>query len=76
MWCVFIVLPGTPRQQISDLCNGNHIAQKQLEKKIGISAFQLSRIVSGETRIVSSDILIGSAKEFKISTDYILACPK
>ena len=34
--------------------------------------FQLSRIVSGETRTVSSDILIGVAKEFKVSTDYIL----
>lgn len=29
-------------------------------------------IVSGETRTVSSDILIGVAKEFKVSTDYIL----
>ena len=32
----------------------------------------MSRIVSGETRTVSSDILIGVAKEFKVSTDYIL----
>lgn len=37
-----------------------------------VSASQLSRIVSGETRTVSSDILIGVAKEFKVSTDYIL----
>ena len=28
--------------------------------------------VNGETRTVSSDILIGVAKEFKVSTDYIL----
>ena len=32
----------------------------------------MARIVSGETRTVSSDILIGVAKEFKVSTDYIL----
>ena len=32
----------------------------------------MSRIVSGETKTVSSDILIGVAKEFKVSTDYIL----
>ena len=51
---------------------GNHITQKQLAKKIGVSASQLSRIVSGETKTVSSDILIGVAKEFKVSTDYIL----
>ena len=67
-----MALPGTPGQRISDLCNGNHITQKQLAKKIGVSASQLSRIVSGETKTVSSAILIGVAKEFKVSTDYIL----
>ena len=34
--------------------------------------FPVGRIVSGETKTVSSDILIGVAKEFKVSTDYIL----
>ena len=67
-----MALPGTPGQRISDLCNGNHITQKELAENIGVSASQLSRIVSGETRTVSSDILIGVAKEFKVSTDYIL----
>lgn len=67
-----MALPGTPRQRISDLCNGNHIKQKELAEKIGVSASQLSRIVSGETKTVSSDILIGVAKEFHVSTDYIL----
>ena len=56
-----MALPGTPGQRISDLCNGNHITQKELAEKIGVSASQLSRIVSGETRTVSSDILIGVA---------------
>ncbi len=67
-----MALPGTPGQRISDLCNGYHVSQKQLAEKIGVSASQLSRIVSGETKTVSSDILIGVAKEFKVSTDYIL----
>ena len=31
-----MALPGTPGQRISDLCNGNHISQKQLAKKIGV----------------------------------------
>lgn len=57
-----MALPGTPGQRISDLCNGNHISQKQLAEKIGVSASQLSRIISGETKTVSSDILIGVAK--------------
>lgn len=67
-----MALPRTPGQRISDLCNRNHITQKELAEKIGVSASQLSRIVSGETRTVSSDILIGVAKKFKVSTDYIL----
>ena len=46
--------------------------KKNLQRRSAFSASQLSRIVSGETRTVSSDILIGVAKEFKVSTDYIL----
>lgn len=66
------LLPGTPGERISDLCNGRHISQKELAKRIGVSAPQLSRIVSGETKTLNSDILIAVAKEFKVSTDYIL----
>lgn len=67
-----MALPGTPGERISDLCNDYHITQKELAEKIGISASQLSRIVSGETKTVSSDILMGVADVFKVSTDYIL----
>ena len=66
------LLPGTPGERISDLCNGRGISQKELAKRIGISAPQMSRIVSGETKTVNSDILMAVAKEFKVSTDYIL----
>ena len=66
------LLPGTPGQRISDLCNGNHLTQKELAKRIGISAPQLSRIVSGETKTVNSEMLIAVANEFKVSADYIL----
>ena len=67
-----MALPGTPGERISDLCNSRHITQRELAEKIGVSASQLSRIVSGETKTVSSDILIGVANVFKVSTDYIL----
>ena len=66
------LLPGTPGERISDLCNGRGISQKELAKRIGISAPQMSRIVSGETKTVNSDILMAVAKQFKVSTDYIL----
>ena len=67
-----MALPGTPGERISDLCNDYHITQKELAKQIGVSASQLSRIISGETKTVSSDILMGIANVFKVSTDYIL----
>ncbi len=67
-----MALPGTPGERISDLCNDYHITQKELAKRIGVSASQLSRVVSGETKRVSSDILTGVANAFKVSTDYIL----
>ena len=66
-----MALPGTPGQRISDLCNGNHITQKELAEKIGVSASQLSRIVSGETRTVSSDILMGVAGIDRLHTGLV-----
>ena len=42
-----MALPDTPGQWISDLCNGCHISQKELVKKIGI--FPLS-VESGRQR--------------------------
>lgn len=56
----------TPGQQIADLCKDYGISQKELSEKIGLSAPQLSRIISGKTS------LIGIAETFKVSTDYIL----
>lgn len=67
-----MALPGTPGERIFDLCNDYHITQKELAKRIGVSASQLSRIVNGETKTISSDILMGVANVFKVSTDYIL----
>ena len=57
---------------IMEVCGGGACLWLYPEHPDSVSASQLSRIVSGETRTVSSDILIGVAKEFKVSTDYIL----
>ena len=70
-----MALSGAPGQRISDLCNGNHITQKELAEKIGVSASQLSRIVSGETRMVSSDILIGVQRNLRCRQTIYWACP-
>lgn len=65
-------LPGTPGDRLADLRSSKGWNQKELAQKIGLSASQVSRIESGETKSVSSDILVKLAKEFKVSTDYIL----
>ena len=62
----------TPGQRIADLCKDYGISQKELAEKIGLSASQLSRIISGKTTTISSEALIGIAETFKVSTDYIL----
>lgn len=62
----------TPGQRIADLCKDYGISQKELAEKIGLSAPQLSRIISGKTSTINSDALIGIAETFKVSTDYIL----
>ena len=62
----------TPGQRIADLCKDYGISQKELAEKIGLSASQLSRIISGKTPTINSDALIGIAETFKVSTDYIL----
>lgn len=63
--------PELPNRGFQNLCSGRYNSKKKLAKKIGIFPSQLSRIVSGETKIASSDILIGIAKEFKVSMDYV-----
>lgn len=62
----------TPGQRIANLCKDYGISQKELAEKIGLSAPQLSRIISGKTPTINSDALIGIAETFKVSTDYIL----
>ena len=39
----------TPGQRIANLCKDYGISQKELAEKIGLSAPQLSRIISGKT---------------------------
>lgn len=65
-------LPGTPADRIVDLRTSKKWNQKELAERIEIAASQLSRIENGETKTISSDILVKLAREFGVSTDYIL----
>ena len=59
-------------QRIQDLRENRFMTKRELAATLGISESQLSRIENGKTATVSSDILAGLAKEFDVSTDYIL----
>ncbi len=65
-------LPGTAGERIADLRSVKGWNQKELAKRMELAPSQLSRIESGETKNISGDILIKLAKEFHVSTDYIL----
>ena len=65
-------LPGTPNELIGDLRRNMGISQQELSRRIGIPTSQISRLESGRIKNISSDILVKLAKEFKVSTDYIL----
>ena len=59
-------------ERIEELRKGRKITQEELAKRIGISKSQLSRIENGDTKTLSSNLLIRLADEFDVSTDYIL----
>ena len=58
--------------RIRDLREYRDMTKRELASRLGISESQLSRIESGKTVTLSSDILIGLAGEFDVSSDYIL----
>jgi DNA-binding Xre family transcriptional regulator len=65
-------LSRTPNERIIELRIRKGFSQKELSKMIGLAPSQLSRIENGETKRISSDILIKLAKGLNVSTDYIL----
>lgn len=59
-------------QIIMSLCDEVGITKSELARRLGISPSQISRIINEETKKISSEILVSLAKEFHVSTDYIL----
>jgi transcriptional regulator with XRE-family HTH domain len=62
----------TPSERIDQLRDEKGWMKAELAKRIGVHPSQIGRIISGDTASISSDILIGLAKEFGVSADYIL----
>lgn len=65
-------LEGHPGDRIGDLRTNLGMTKKELSRKTGIDASQITRIENSTLKTISSDYLIKLAKELKTSTDYIL----
>ena len=59
-------------RRITELREKHDWKKTELARRLGISHSQVSRIESGETETLSSDILIRLAKVFDVSADYLL----
>ena len=64
--------PLTPGKRIHALYETLGISRKELANRLNIAPSQVSRILNEDTKSISSDILIKMAREFNVSTDYIL----
>lgn len=66
-------LPGNLHDRLRELREAHGIrSQYRLADKIGINRSTYSRLESGETKTISSDILIKLAELYNVPTDYIL----
>ncbi len=65
-------LPGTIRERIQDLLKERKITQGELAEKIGCTDSTLSRFLSGKTDKLSDENIIGIARVFDVSTDFLL----
>ena len=66
-------LPGNLHDRLRELREAHGIrSQYKLADKIGINRSTYSRLESGETKTISSDILIKLAELYNVPTDYIL----
>lgn len=65
-------LPGTIRERNQDLVKERKITQGELAEKIGCTDSTLSRFLSGKTDKLSDENIIGIARVFNVSTDFLL----
>ena len=66
----------SPGERIQHLCDTHHLTRKKLALHLGVAPSQISRILNGDTKSINSDLLIKLAREFHVSTDYILGLHK
>lgn len=62
----------TPSEIIAELCVEAGISKSELARRLEITPSQITRILNGDTKTISSDILIRLTKLFGVSADYLL----
>lgn len=62
----------TPSEIIAELCVEAGISKSELARRLEITPSQITRILNGYTKTISSDILIKLTKLFGVSADYLL----
>lgn len=61
-----------PQQRLQDLMKEQKITQAILAKKIGVTESTLSRFINGTKETLSLDQMIGIARVFNVSADFLL----
>ena len=64
--------PGDSRGRIQDLLRERGMTQAQLAEKLKISESSLKRYISGQTDKLSTENIVKMAREFGVSTDFLL----
>lgn len=66
------MLSDTTGRRITGLREREDMTLDELAAKIGINATTLGRIEKGQTQKINSDVLVALAREFNVSTDFLL----
>ena len=65
-------LPSTTGERITELREGAGLTIEELAVKIGVNATTLGRMEKGQTQKIGDDVLTALAREFNVSTDFLL----
>lgn len=66
------MLSDTTGRRITGLRERKDMTLEELASKVGINATTLGRIERGQTQKIGSDVLVAIAREFHVSTDFLL----
>ena len=65
-------LPGSTGERITELREGAGLTIEELAVKVGVNATTLGRMEKGQTQKIGDDVLTALAREFNVSTDFLL----